>query len=73
MNETFLNETTFQLKIEELVNEGYNYIEAIIEFCEENDLEFEDVKKVMSTNLKGKVKLAAMQEGLMKQESMLPV
>ncbi len=69
----FLNDTTFQLKIEELVREGHTYLEAIIEFCDENDLEFEDVKKLMTTNLKDKVKLDAMREGYMRQESMLPI
>jgi uncharacterized protein YdhG (YjbR/CyaY superfamily) len=70
---SFLTDTTFQLQIEELVKEGYTYLEAIIQFCEENDLEFEDVKKLMTTNLKDKVKLDAMREGYMKQESMLPI
>ncbi len=69
----FLTETTFQIAIEDLVREGYSYIEAIIEFCDENDMEFEEAKKLMTTNLKDKVKLCAMQEGFMKQESSLPI
>ena len=69
----FLNDTTFQLKIEEMVKDGYSYLEAIVEFCDEYDLEFEDVKKLMTTNLKDKVKLDAMEAGYMRQESMLPL
>lgn len=69
----FLNETTFQLQIEELVKSGYTYIEAIVVFCDKHDLEFEEVKKLMTANLKGKVKLCAMEEGYLKRESTLPI
>lgn len=70
---TFMNDTKFQLEIEEMVKEGFSYLEAIVEFCEDHDMEFEDVKKLMTTNLKDKVKLDAMEAGLMRQESMLPL
>ncbi len=69
----FLNETTFQLQIEALVAKGHTYIEAIVEFCEEHDLEFEEAKKLMTANLKGKLKLCAMEEGYIKRESTLPI
>lgn len=69
----FLTETTFQLQIEELVSQGYTYIEAIVQFCEEHDLEFEEVKKLMTANLKGKLKLCAMEEGYIRKESTLPI
>lgn len=72
--EKFLNETSFQLKIESMVkDDGLSYLEAIIKFCDDNDMDPEDVKKLLTVNLKGKLKLSAMAEGYMKQESVLPI
>lgn len=70
----FLDETTFQLQIEELVTaKRISYIDAIIHFCECNSLDPEDIAKLVSSNLKGKIKLAAIEDGLMKSESQLPL
>ena len=69
----FLNAMTFEQKIEELVRGGNTYIEAILEFCEEYDVDYEDVKKLMTTNLIGKVKLCAMDNGYIKREGTIPV
>lgn len=74
LHSEFLNETSFQLEIERLVREdGLNYLEAILSFCDKHDLEPEEVKKLMTSNLKGKLKLAAMENGYFKQENTLPL
>ena len=67
----FLTDTTFQIQIEQKVQEGHTYLTAVVEFCEENDIEFEKIKKILTSNLKDKIKLCAMEAGLMAKESTL--
>ncbi len=70
----FLNEVNFQAKIEEMVSSGNaTYIDAILEFCDTNDIEYESLKKIISSNLKDKIRLDAEDSGLMKQLSRLPL
>lgn len=70
----FLNETSLQLQIEEKVSKlRMSYIEAMISFCDENDLDYKDITKLLSPNLKDKIKLCAQEEGFMRVESRLPV
>lgn len=70
----FLDETTFQLKIEEIVKANrLDYMDAVLKFCQENDLEPEDIKKLVTVNLKDKIRNAAIDQGLMKPISQLPL
>lgn len=70
----FMNETSFQLQIEKMVKEeGLNYLEAVLAFCDDNDIEPESIKKLITTNLKGKLKLSAIESGYFKPESTLPL
>lgn len=70
----FLNQTSFQLMLEENVRDsGITYIEAILEFCENNDMEFDQVKKLLTSNLKDKIKIDAIRDGMMRRESVLPL
>ena len=70
----FLNSVALQKNIEDMVSEKrMTYIEAVISFCSENDLDFEDITKILSPNLKDKIKLCAQEEGFMKQEARLPI
>jgi hypothetical protein len=69
-----MNSTTFQQKIEELVIEKrINHLDAVVMFCQDNDIEFRDVKKLITSNLEGKIKLSAMDDGYLRRESVLPV
>lgn len=68
----FLNAMTFEQKIEEIVRGGETYIEAILQFCEDYDVDYDDVKKLMTTNLTGKLKLCAMENGYIKKEGTIP-
>lgn len=71
---TFLDQTSFHLKIEEIVKEKrVDHLDAVILFCKDNDIDVEDVKKLFTTNLKDKVKVAAISQGLMKKEATLPI
>lgn len=38
---------------------GLSYIEAILEYCEQNDLDVESVSKLVSSNLKEKIQYEA--------------
>jgi hypothetical protein len=46
----------FQNQIEKMVNQlSCSYIDAIVKFCEDNDLEIERVPTLLSSHLKSKV------------------
>ena len=56
----FLTKDSFAEKIEFLVRDtGMNYIDAIVQFCTENNIEYETVGKLMTRPLKEKLKYDA--------------
>lgn len=61
----------FSQDVEHLVlhNEDMNYIDAIIHYCELNEIEFESVSKLISKPLKEKLKLDAQRLNYMKRTS----
>lgn len=65
----------FDKAIEALVaNTDYNYIEAIIEYCKENNLEIEIAASLISPSLKSKIECDAMDNNLLKvKSSRLPI
>lgn len=70
----FIDETKFQIKIEELVIEKkINHLEAVLFFCEEEDVDFDAMVKYLSVNLKEKIRVAAMEMGYFKKESSLEI
>lgn len=74
MQDEFLNPQTLQATIrEKVILGGYSYIDATIEFCEEADLEFEEVAKLFSDNLKQKLREEYVEMGYLKAEARLPV
>lgn len=55
-NEKFLTPSKFELIIDKKVSEnGQGYIEAIVEYCDENLLDYSEVAKYVSKNLRKKV------------------
>ena len=55
-----LNKQKFNLDIEEIVLEkNLNYIEAIVYYCEANDIEVEVAAKMINRNTKEKLKANA--------------
>jgi len=50
-------------------NPDYNYINAIVEYCEENDIDVELVPKLMTKPLKEKLKWNAMELNFLKKTS----
>lgn len=70
----FMDETKFQLMVEEYVLENeVNYIDGVLFMCDKYDREYEDIKKLISPNLKEKIKMSAIKEGYFKEESELPL
>ena len=67
----FFCPSKFAQEIEYLVktNEEMNYIDAIIYFCEKNNIELESVPKLISKPLKEKIKSNAIDLNFLKRTS----
>ena len=71
MASKFFCPTRFAEVIESLVliNADMNYIDAIVFFCEQNNIDVESVPKLISKPLKEKIKCDAQQLNFMKRTS----
>jgi hypothetical protein len=67
----FFCPSRFAQEIENLVqiNPEMNYIDAIVHFCEQNNLDLESVPKLISKPLKEKIKYEAMELNFLKKTS----
>ena len=67
----FFCPSRFAQEIESLVhmNDDMNYIDAIIFFCEKNNIDVESVPKLISKPLKEKIKYEAMELNFLKRSS----
>ena len=67
----FFCPSRFAQEIENLVqvNVETNYIDAIIYFCEQNNIDLESVPKLISKPLKEKIKYEAMELNFLKKTS----
>ena len=67
----FYSSKKFAEEIEKTVleNKGMKYIDAIIFFCEKNNVDVESVTKLVSKPLKEKLKAEAMELNLLKRTS----
>ena len=64
----FLTPSRFALEIEKIVaEEKINYIDAIVHYCELNELDVESVTKLVSKPLKEKLKCDATQLNFLKK------
>ena len=53
----FMTSAKFSVEIEKIVKEGdLNYIEAIVQFCEDKNIEMDGISKLISKPLKEKLK-----------------
>lgn len=70
-NKKFLGPAKFAQDIERIVleNEDLNYIDAIVVYCEQNNIELESVPKLISKPLKEKLKYNAMELNFLKRSS----
>ena len=71
MEKKFFCPTKFAQEIETLVleNKDMNYIDAIVHFCDQNNIDVESVPKLISKPLKEKIKCDAQQLNFMKRTS----
>lgn len=72
LDDKFMTPTKFCREIELLVkrsNGHLNYIEAVLTYCDENEIEIESVPKLLSKTLKEKIKLDAQRLSFMKKTS----
>tara|TARA_Y100001970_G_C13717794_1_gene595083 strand:+ start:116 stop:376 length:261 start_codon:yes stop_codon:yes gene_type:complete len=71
MESKFFCSTRFAEEIETLVlnNADMNYIDAIVFFCDQNNIDVESVPKLISKPLKEKIKYDAQQLNFMKKTS----
>jgi hypothetical protein len=67
----FFCPSRFAQEIENLVqiNPEMNYIDAIVHFCEQNNIDLESVPKLISKPLKEKIKYEAMELNFLKKTS----
>ena len=66
----FLTPSKFAIEIEKIVsNERLNYIDAIVHYCEVNELEVDSITKLVSKPLKEKLKWDATRLNFMKRTS----
>jgi len=65
----------FAMAIEGLVaNTDYTYLEAIVEYCKDTELEIEVAASLINANLKSKIELQASDLNLLKvKNSKLPI
>ena len=67
----FLTPSKFALEIEGIVSsEKMNYIDAIVEYCEQNNIEVDTVGKLISKPLKEKIRYDAVQLNYLKKTTM---
>jgi hypothetical protein len=68
----FMTSAKFAEEIETIVKNGkglVNYIDAIVSFCSENEIEMETVPKLMSKSLKQKLQYDAQKLNYIKKTS----
>ena len=70
LNDKFVSKEKFAEDIESLVSKTrMNYIDAIVEYCEQNSIEIETVNKLVSKPLKEKLKYEATELNYLKKTS----
>ena len=68
LNKKFVSKEKFAEEIESIVlRTRMNYIDAIVEYCEVNNIEVDTVGKMISKPLKEKIKYDAMELNLLKK------
>ena len=71
----FLCQNKFTQDIENLVkdNADLNYIDAIVHYCEQNNIEPETVGKLISKALKEKISIECQKLNLLEKTAVLPL
>ena len=68
--ENFMTAAKFSVEIEKIVKDSnLNYIEAVVQFCEDKNIEMDGINKLTSKPLKEKLKFDAQRLNYMKRTS----
>ena len=68
LNKKFMSKDKFAEEIEALVKKTQmNYIDAIVQFCEENSIELDSISKLISKPLKEKLRYDATELNFLKK------
>lgn len=71
LNEKFISKEKFAEEIETIVSKtNMNYIDAIVEYCTQNNIDIESVNKIMSKVLKEKLRANATELNFLKKSSL---
>lgn len=74
MNDQFLTKSKFTKMVEkEVIHKKMSYMDAIINVCENNNIDLEDVRKFVNTHLKDKLEAEAMKLNFLPQTNSLPI
>ena len=64
----FMTSAKFSVEIEKIVKDSsLNYIEAVVQFCEDKNIEMDGINKLISKPLKEKLKFDAQRLNFMKR------
>lgn len=70
----FRSPNEFSLHIEERVlKEKIGYMDAVIQYCEEVDIDIESISKLINQSLKDKIQYEAEENNFMKRRGKLPL
>lgn len=70
----FRSPNEFSLYIEEkVVNEKIGYMDAIISYCTELDIDIESISKLVNQSLKDKIRAEAEEQNYIKKKAKLPL
>lgn len=70
LEDNFMTSVKFSQDVEKIaIENSMNYIDAILHYCEKNDIEIESVPKLISKPLKEKLKFDAQKLNYMKKTS----
>lgn len=70
LEDKFMTTAKFSQEVEKIAHEqSMNYIDAIVHYCETNEIEIESVPKLISKPLKEKLKYDAQKLNFMKKTS----
>lgn len=71
-DEKFMTAAKFSMDVENLVKQSkhqINYIDAVIHYCKENDIDIESASKLISKPLKEKIRVDAVRLNFIKKTS----
>jgi len=71
LEDNFMTSVKFSQEVEKIAidNADMNYIDAVLHYCEKNEIEIESVPKLISKPLKEKIKFDAENLNYMKKKS----